>query len=717
MVGDDTWDRTSIVGLTGSDKWSGVALAGNGKLYFAPYHAEEVLIVDPSTDTADRTSIVGLTGSDKWWGVALAGNGKLYFAPRHAEEVLIVDPSTDTADRTSIAGLTGSGKWRGVALAGNGKLYFAPYHAEEVMIVDPSTDTVDRTSIAGLTGPRKWIGVALAGNGKLYFAPYYAEDVLIVDPLHHANFALAGCTTLADITCDGSGITTPANADAPNTGTAAQTATQAYASTLVFTCSAGYSTTVTYTCGQAGSFTTTDSCVEVSCPFGSTGTDVVTGDCSLSAGFYGADFSPTTNAATAYVTSAPVAVSCPFGSTGTDVVTGDCTLSAGFHGGDFTPTTNAATTYVTTVPVAAACPAGSTGTSVTTADCALLPGYGGADFTPTTDAARAYVTAVPAAKLCEAVTSSANEMIIQGCGNDPFPATCLLGCKAGYIVSGQVVGMCLAESDSGSALLSYSSQSVTCTPCAAGQFWSAASCHVCPSARHQAAPGSTECVACPGYAEDPQSVVSLPGSTSISNCLCTEGYVMSLGICQRSVDCVGAWAACSVNCTKTFVISTPQEGLGMDCITAAHMDTMSCAAGVGECPRDGDCSPIVIEKVGPPRPSAHYVVTKRVAAAVARSSHKFGKILILHCHLRRSRSCSFRHESNTCTLILGAMVSPTVARPTTSVESVAETARRASTAAVYLMATPFGINVMSAEMTLLICVQPTALESGVEMQP
>ena len=67
--------------------------------------------------------------------------------------------------------------------------------------------------------------------------------------------------TCAAVTCDSSGITTPANADAANTGTASE----AYGSTLDFTCSDGFTDKVTYTCGQDGKFATTDTCTAISC--------------------------------------------------------------------------------------------------------------------------------------------------------------------------------------------------------------------------------------------------------------------------------------------------------------------------------------------------------------------------------------------------------------------------------------------------------------------
>jgi hypothetical protein len=63
-------------------------------------------------------------------------------------------------------------------------------------------------------------------------------------------------------------VSTPSDAEATIAGSssASQAASQAYGSTLVFTCSAGYSGSLTYTCGQNGQFATSDSaCAAVTC--------------------------------------------------------------------------------------------------------------------------------------------------------------------------------------------------------------------------------------------------------------------------------------------------------------------------------------------------------------------------------------------------------------------------------------------------------------------
>ncbi len=101
---------------------------------------------------ADNTTITGLSGSSKWFGGVLAGDGKIYGIPFSSPSVLIIDPSTNTADTTTISGLSGGGGWHGGVLAGNGKIYGIPYSSSSVLIIDPTTNKSDTATITGLSG-------------------------------------------------------------------------------------------------------------------------------------------------------------------------------------------------------------------------------------------------------------------------------------------------------------------------------------------------------------------------------------------------------------------------------------------------------------------------------------------------------------------------------------------------------------------------------------
>ena len=87
--------RVNLIGQdlgSGSNKYSSLALANNGKLYAAPKRASQVLEIDPVNQT---TTLIGQDlGSvgDKYINLALANNGKLYAPPRGASQVLEIDP-------------------------------------------------------------------------------------------------------------------------------------------------------------------------------------------------------------------------------------------------------------------------------------------------------------------------------------------------------------------------------------------------------------------------------------------------------------------------------------------------------------------------------------------------------------------------------------------------------------------------------------------------
>ena len=83
--------------------WSGIALGSNSKLYCAPCDAVSILVIDSCTwhlSTIDLNVIPGgpaLDSSNKWSGIALAEDGRLYCAPWCVSSVLVIDPGYDIA--------------------------------------------------------------------------------------------------------------------------------------------------------------------------------------------------------------------------------------------------------------------------------------------------------------------------------------------------------------------------------------------------------------------------------------------------------------------------------------------------------------------------------------------------------------------------------------------------------------------------------------------
>lgn len=160
---------------SGDFKWNGIAALG-AKLYCAPFHADEVLVIDP-LKRATRTITTSTSSNGKWCGI-VPYKGKLYCAPFNSDDVLVIDPSTNST-MTIATGHEGNFKWAGIAVLGD-KLYCAPHDADEVLVIDPKTGRAS-TIGTGQSGSGKWHGITALGD-KLYCAPFNAEDVLVVDP-------------------------------------------------------------------------------------------------------------------------------------------------------------------------------------------------------------------------------------------------------------------------------------------------------------------------------------------------------------------------------------------------------------------------------------------------------------------------------------------------------------------------------------------------------
>jgi streptogramin lyase len=76
--------------LAGSDKYTGITSAANGKLYCAPRNATQVLEIDPLTGTTELIGSV-FTGLVKYFGITSGANGNLYCAPHVATQVLEIN--------------------------------------------------------------------------------------------------------------------------------------------------------------------------------------------------------------------------------------------------------------------------------------------------------------------------------------------------------------------------------------------------------------------------------------------------------------------------------------------------------------------------------------------------------------------------------------------------------------------------------------------------
>ena len=141
-------------------------------------------IVAGAAETASRLVMVDIsakvTTGAKYAGAAPAGDGRVVFAPHHANGVGVFDPTDDSFSLVDISDNALS-KFRGAAPAGDGRVVFAPFNANAVGVFDPTRPTDDSFSLvdisATVTTAAKFFGAALAGDGRVVFAPHNADSV------------------------------------------------------------------------------------------------------------------------------------------------------------------------------------------------------------------------------------------------------------------------------------------------------------------------------------------------------------------------------------------------------------------------------------------------------------------------------------------------------------------------------------------------------------
>lgn len=165
----------------GTNKWQGVALAHNGKIYCAPLSENKVLVIDPTNDSFYYIDVT----SGGYRGACLSPNGKIYCIPHLAgvSNILVINPTNDTFYRinASIAS-HGSGSYIGGCIAPNGAIYCFPAQAPQILKIDTLTDTVTTIGSNLGTAAFKYGSGAMTVDGKIVMNPTFAEFPLLVDP-------------------------------------------------------------------------------------------------------------------------------------------------------------------------------------------------------------------------------------------------------------------------------------------------------------------------------------------------------------------------------------------------------------------------------------------------------------------------------------------------------------------------------------------------------
>lgn len=157
-----------------SNSWT-TAVMYKQFLFGAPFNATTGIRLNTDNDNIDFFG--SISGSANYFSGALGFNGKIYFAPEDATNVLKLDP--EDLSMNIIGGSLGSvvSKYRGLYHGPDGRLYGIPSSAQSVLKIDPVNDSVSTFgSLAATVG--KWYGGCLSLNGDIYGVPQQAQKIL-----------------------------------------------------------------------------------------------------------------------------------------------------------------------------------------------------------------------------------------------------------------------------------------------------------------------------------------------------------------------------------------------------------------------------------------------------------------------------------------------------------------------------------------------------------
>jgi len=128
--------------------------------------------------TIDISSTI--SSDNKYFGGVLGPNGRIYFVPYNADNIGILDPSTSSFSTLDISSsISSNNKYLGGVLGPNGLIYFVPRNADnKIGILDPSTSSFSTLDISSsISSTHKYFGGVLGPNGVIYFVPYYADNI------------------------------------------------------------------------------------------------------------------------------------------------------------------------------------------------------------------------------------------------------------------------------------------------------------------------------------------------------------------------------------------------------------------------------------------------------------------------------------------------------------------------------------------------------------
>ena len=172
----DTFDTIELNSALGG---YGIAVAQNGLLYYSPGAiSDSIPVIDPNTNEAVK--YISVPSTNHYDGPVAAPNGKIYFMPSNATNIMVVDTLNDDEvefiEHANIPG--GSSKWR-TSFYSNGKIYGIPAEASSILVIN-TEDHEDITLLGSFPGGDKWRGGVVAPNGKIFCSPSFSHKFILV---------------------------------------------------------------------------------------------------------------------------------------------------------------------------------------------------------------------------------------------------------------------------------------------------------------------------------------------------------------------------------------------------------------------------------------------------------------------------------------------------------------------------------------------------------
>jgi hypothetical protein len=173
----------------GGCKWLCGVRANNGKIYCAPFNANQhILNINTNDGTVKTLDNVELpeTGFNLWTAGALAADKNIYYMPSYARRITRLNPDNDTL--SSVGNDLGEEGWKysGTVVGNDDFVYGIPSRAKRIVKFDPTNpDTTFTVGEEAVKGFYCGNGV-LGGDGDIYSVNVYGQ-VLQIDTTRNNN--------------------------------------------------------------------------------------------------------------------------------------------------------------------------------------------------------------------------------------------------------------------------------------------------------------------------------------------------------------------------------------------------------------------------------------------------------------------------------------------------------------------------------------------------